>query len=158
MKRHIRPIAPLSKGQVSGHVICPFFPWSTVGCIEWEHWSIKWECCRWSKAVNCTVAALSDGAYRQLHFGCWKRATIIEYSRAAVKLSCIDRSAVTKRLGAIALGQGFPTFFWPCTPSAFQQMIMYPFSISQDKHVPLLHLDRWTCTPKFFYDKIFYHD
>jgi len=27
MKRHIRPIAPLSKGQVSGHVICPFFPW-----------------------------------------------------------------------------------------------------------------------------------
>jgi len=28
------------------------------------------------------------------------------------------------------LQQGFPTFFLPCTPSAFRQMSMYPYSIS----------------------------
>jgi len=38
MKRRIRPIAPISKGQLYGHVICRFFPWkhSTVGCIYSE--------------------------------------------------------------------------------------------------------------------------
>jgi len=35
------------------------------------------------------------------------------------------------------LAQGFPTFFLPCTPSAFRQMSMYPYSISTDKDVPL---------------------
>jgi len=33
--------------------------------------------------------------------------------------------------------QGFPTFFLPCTPSAFQQISMYPFSILTDEHEPL---------------------
>jgi len=32
----------------------------------------------------------------------------------------------------IALDQGFPLFLWPCTPLAFRQMSMYPFSISKD--------------------------
>jgi len=40
------------------------------------------------------------------------------------------------------LTQGFPTFLLPCTPSAFRQMNMYPFSISPDKHVALHHFDR----------------
>jgi len=35
------------------------------------------------------------------------------------------------------LKQGFPTFPLPCTPSAFQQVSMYPFSILTDAHVPL---------------------
>jgi len=35
------------------------------------------------------------------------------------------------------LEQGFPTFLLPCTPSAFQQISMYPFSISIDAHVPI---------------------
>jgi len=57
-----------------------------------------------------------------------------------------------------ALSQGFPTFLLSCTPSAFRQMSMYPFSISKYKHVPLQYFERWTCTPKISYDKIFYHD
>jgi len=51
--------------------------------------------------------------------------------------------------------QGFPTFLLPCTPSAFRQMSMYPFSISTDKHVPLQYFNRWTCTPKISW---FCHD
>jgi len=49
---------------------------STGACMEWERerWSIKWECF-------------------------WKITTIVEYSRAVLKLSSVDRSAVTKRLG-----------------------------------------------------------
>jgi len=38
--------------------------------------------------------------------------------------------------------QGFQTFLLPCTPSAFPQMSMYPFSIPIDEHVPLQHSDR----------------
>jgi len=41
-----------------------------------------------------------------------------------------------------SLEQGFPTFFLPCTPSAFQQMSMYPYSIATDKDVPLQNFDR----------------
>jgi len=40
------------------------------------------------------------------------------------------------------LGQGFPTLLLPCTPSAFRQMSMYPYSISTDKHVPRQNFDR----------------
>jgi len=54
--------------------------------------------------------------------------------------------------------QGFPTFLLPCTPSAFRQMSMYPFSILTDKYVPPQHFDRYTCTPKISYDNTFYHD
>jgi len=54
--------------------------------------------------------------------------------------------------------QGFPTFLWPCTPSAFRQMSMYPFSIAKDNHVPFRNFLRWTCTPKVSYDKIFCRD
>jgi len=57
-----------------------------------------------------------------------------------------------------ALRQGFPTFLWQRDLSAFRQMSMYPFSVSKVKNVPLQHFDRWTCTPKISYDKIFYHD
>jgi len=35
------------------------------------------------------------------------------------------------------LVQGFPTFPLQCTPSEFQQISMYPFSILTDEHVPL---------------------
>ena len=52
----------------------------------------------------------------------------------------------------------FPTFFLPCTPSAFRQMSMYPYSILTDKDVPLQNFDRRTCTPKTPHDKIFSHD
>jgi len=38
------------------------------------------------------------------------------------------------------LNQGFPTFLLPCTPTAFQQISMYPFRISKDEHVPLKFL------------------
>ena len=34
---------------------------------------------------------------------------------------------------------------------------MYPYSISTDKDVPLQSFDRWTCTPKTPYNKIFSH-
>jgi len=37
-------------------------------------------------------------------------------------------------------------------------LTMYPFSISTNKHAPLQHVDRWKCTPKISYDKIYYHD
>jgi len=37
----------------------------------------------------------------------------------------------------VPLEQGFPTFLLPCTPSAFQQISTYLFSISIDAHVPL---------------------
>ena len=40
----------------------------------------------------------------------------------------------------IYLDQGFPTFLWPCTPSAFWNISMYPFSISTDEYVPLKFL------------------
>ena len=40
------------------------------------------------------------------------------------------------------LGQEFLTFFLQCTPSAFRQMSMYPYSISTDKDVPLQNCDR----------------
>ena len=40
------------------------------------------------------------------------------------------------------LHQGFPTFPFQCTPSAFQHTSMYPFSISTDKHVPLHFFNR----------------
>jgi len=56
------------------------------------------------------------------------------------------------------LEQGFPTFLLRCTPLAFWQMSMYPFSISTGKYVPLQHFDRCTCTPKISYDNTFYHD
>jgi len=61
-------------------------------------------------------------------------------------------------ISTIHLDQGFPTFFLPCTPSAFRQMSMYPYSISTDQDVPLQNFDRWTCTPKTPYDKIFPRD
>jgi len=54
--------------------------------------------------------------------------------------------------------QGFPTFLWPCAPLAFRQMSMYPFSISKARLMPLQYFDRWTCTSKICYDKIFHHD
>ena len=53
---------------------------------------------------------------------------------------------------SLPLNQGFPTFILPCTPSAFRQVSMYPFSISTDKYVPLQHFDRCTCTPKISYE------
>jgi len=65
---------------------------------------------------------------------------------------------VLKSYKTLFLKQGFPTIFLPCTPSAFRQMSMYPFSISTDKDVPLQNFDRWTCIPKTPYDKIFSHD
>jgi len=34
----------------------------------------------------------------------------------------------------VTLVQGFPTFLLPCTPSAFQQISMYPLA---DEYVPL---------------------
>jgi len=43
--------------------------------------------------------------------------------------------ASTRSIGI--LDHGFPTFVLPCTPSAFQQVSMYPFSILTDVHVPL---------------------
>jgi len=32
----------------------------------------------------------------------------------------------------------------------------YPHSISTERHIPLQNFKRWTCTPKFFSDKIFF--
>jgi len=67
--------------------------------------------------------------------------------------------AYSRRLtNIIGLAQGFPTFFLPCTPSAFRQMSMYPYSISTVKDVPLQIFERRTCTLKTPYDKIFSHD
>jgi len=45
-------------------------------------------------------------------------------------------------LEPVGLKQGFPTFVLPCTPSAFRQMSMYPYSISTDKDVPLQNFGR----------------
>jgi len=56
------------------------------------------------------------------------------------------------------LDQGFPTFLLRCTPLAFWQMSMHPFSISTNYHVPLQHFDRWTRTFEISHDKIFCHD
>jgi len=38
----------------------------------------------------------------------------------------------------VDLSLGFPTFLLLCTPSTFQQINMYPFSISTDEYA---HLD-----------------
>ena len=38
---------------------------------------------------------------------------------------------------ALYLVQGFPTFLWPCTLSAFGQTNMYPFNIAKDKYACL---------------------
>jgi len=38
------------------------------------------------------------------------------------------------------LDQGFPTFLLPRTPTAFQQMNMYPFRIWNDEHASLKFL------------------
>jgi len=58
----------------------------------------------------------------------------------------LSPGGVKKFLGGrelfLALQQGFPTFFLPCTPSAFRQMSMYLYSISTDKDVPLQTFDR----------------
>ena len=110
MKSHIRPIAPLSKGQVSGHVICPVFPWKHCWVHRVRALEHKVRVLEMEQSSDSTVAALSNGSYCQLHSGCWKRATIIKYSRGVVKLSCIDPSAVTKRLGTTALEYIFQTF------------------------------------------------
>jgi len=37
-------------------------------------------------------------------------------------------------------------------------LTMYPFSILRDEHVPLQRVDRWKCTLKISYDKIYYRD
>jgi len=37
---------------------------------------------------------------------------------------------------------GFPTFFLPCTPSAFRQISMYPYSISTGKDGTIQIFDR----------------
>jgi len=104
-------LLPFRKGRYLGMWFVHFPRGSTVGCIEWEHWSLKWECWRWSTAADCTAAALSHGSYSYLHFGCWKRATIMEYSRATVNLSWIDRSAVTKSWGPLPYGTSFKHLF-----------------------------------------------
>jgi len=53
------------------------------------------------------------------------------------------------------LSQGFPTFFLPCTLSAFRQMSMYPYSISTDKDVPLQNLADEHVPLKLFMTKYF---
>jgi len=55
------------------------------------------------------------------------------------------------------LEQGFPTFLLPCTPSAFRQMSMYPFSISTDKYVRLQHSTDTHVPLKFPMLITFYH-
>jgi len=53
-----------------------------------------------------------------------------------------DLIPIFKKICSDILVQGFPTVFLPCTPSAFRQMSMYPYSISTDKDVPLQNFDR----------------
>ena len=77
---------------------------------------------------------------------------IITTQSAANPAFC--RAAAFERL-VHCLAYGFPTFLSPCTPSAFRQMSMYPYSMSADKPVPLQNFNRWTCTPKIPYHKIF---
>jgi len=43
-------------------------------------------------------------------------------------------------INGVRLDQEFPAFLLPYTPSAFQQLSMYPFKISTDEHVPLKFL------------------
>ena len=50
--------------------------WSNGAWMEWERWSIKWE---------------------------WWSGTVEEYSRAAVTLSSVDRTAITKGFGTTAV-------------------------------------------------------
>jgi len=38
---------------------------------------------------------------------------------------------------AFHLDQGFPILLWPCTPSAFREVSMYPFSMLTGEHAPL---------------------
>jgi len=95
------------------------------------------------------------------HFSSWTNGYSKQTNAHCVLPHLVTQSTKSTNASVTAfdvIHQGFPTFFWPCTPSAFQQMIMYPFSISKDKHVPLLHFDRCTCTPKISYDNTFYHD
>jgi len=63
-----------------------------------------------------------------------------------------------QRVKRVRAEKVFPTFLLPCTPSAFRQMRMHPFSISTDKYLPLQNFDRYTGTSKNSYDNTFYHD
>jgi len=60
------------------------------------------------------------------------------WQRTAVRIVLFRNKGNKGNNGKMKAGlvQGFPTFFLPCTPSAFRQMSMYPYSISTDKDVP----------------------
>jgi len=45
---------------------------------------------------------------------------------------CFIWGDITMNEISVVLHQGFPTFLWPCTPSEFRQMSMYPFSNSKN--------------------------
>ena len=86
------------------------------------------------------------------NYFCWVLLSYFEYAFTDAAFLTFH---MFKGLFLHLLYQGFPTFLWQCTPSAFRQMSIYHFSISKDKNVPLQHFDRWTCTLKFLMTKYF---
>jgi len=83
------------------------------------------------------------------HYNCywgtlWMQSTIQlllgPFESKVLHILQLQRGARGKCLVCLLLNQGFPTFFLPCTPSAFRQMSMYPWSISTDKDVPFIFL------------------
>ena len=51
--------------------------------------------------------------------------------------------AAAHSLRITALGQGFSNFFWPCTPSAFRQMSMYPQKFLMTKRLSKMTKTHW---------------
>ena len=92
--------------------------WSNGAWMEWERWSIKWEWWRWSGAVE-------------------------EYSRAAVTLSSVDRTAITKGFGSTAVVDNATSinndpwvsegFFPPSGNSGFSRSSQKDFSLEGQK-------------------------
>jgi len=123
-------------------------------------------CCRWIVQQSYDSVLLITHLWHCLvhslqHFSSWTNGCSKETNAHCVLPHLVTQSTKSTNASVTAfvvIHQGFPTFFWPCTHSTFQHMIMYPFSISKHKHVPLQHFDRWTCTPKISYEKILYHD
>jgi len=66
-----------------------------------------------------------------------KKATVLIYKFLLRPSRDSNSRRTSTEADALTLDQAFPTFLLPCTPSAFQQVSMYPFRVLTDVHVPL---------------------
>jgi len=85
--------------------------------------------CHWCREIN--------ELHKKIHFGLTRFVLLFAQAMSKIYPHAPPLIKHLMLRNVITLGQGLPTFCLPCTPSAFQQISMYPFSISTDEHVPL---------------------